>query len=163
MDPGNFIGFLGGVQRPLRPSEAGYHRHDRGQPFENQGAQIHLFWTIANDLAHAEDGAALPDSSFGSSRDISTVSGFIVSVSNSLSTEIKALVGDGDTYVTQTAAGLSSIEVDLDELANANENPLQISLEDARIKPEVRTKIDGLRADCRICIMSKIECIRKSS
>jgi hypothetical protein len=94
---------------------------------------------------------------------ISTVSGFIVSVSNSLSTEIKALVGDGDTYVTQTAAGLSSIEVDLDELANANENPLQISLEDARIKPEVRTKIDGLRADCRICIMSKIECIRKSS
>jgi hypothetical protein len=77
---------------------------------------------------------------------ISTVSGFIVSVSNSLSTEIKALVGDGDTYVTQTAAGLSSIEVDLDELANANENPLQISLEDARIKPEVRTKIDGLRS-----------------
>ena len=77
---------------------------------------------------------------------ISTVSGFIVSVSNSLSTEIKALVGDGDTYVTQTAAGLSSIEVDLDALANANENPLQISLEDARIKPEVRTKIDGLRS-----------------
>jgi hypothetical protein len=77
---------------------------------------------------------------------ISTVSGFIVSVSNSLSTEIKALVGDGDTYVTQTAAGLSSIEVDLDELANANENPLQISLEDTRIKPEVRTKIDGLRS-----------------
>lgn len=73
MEPGNFIGFLGGVQRPLRPSEAGYHRHDRGQPFENQGAQIHLFWTIANDLAHAEDGAALPDSSFGSSRDIDGV------------------------------------------------------------------------------------------
>jgi hypothetical protein len=41
---------------------------------------------------------------------------------------------------------VSSIEVDLDELANANENPLQISLEDARIKPEVRTKIDGLRS-----------------
>jgi hypothetical protein len=73
MEPGNFIGFLGGVQRPLRPSEAGYHRHDRGQPFENQGAQIHLFWTIANDLAHAEDGAALPDPSFGSSRHIDRV------------------------------------------------------------------------------------------
>ena len=77
---------------------------------------------------------------------ISTVSGFIVSVSNSLSTEIKALVGDGDTYVTQTATSLSSIEADLDAFANANENPLQISLEDTRIKPEVRTKIDGLRS-----------------
>ena len=77
---------------------------------------------------------------------ISNVSGFIVSVSNSLSTEIKALVGDGDTYVTQTATSLSSIEADLDALANANENPLQISLEDTRIKPEVRTKIDGLRS-----------------
>jgi hypothetical protein len=35
--------------------------------------KFHLFWTIANDLAHAEDGAALPDSSFGSSRDIDGV------------------------------------------------------------------------------------------
>ena len=77
---------------------------------------------------------------------ISTVSGFIVSVSNSLSTEIKSLIGDGDTYVTQTASSLFSIEADLDALANSNENPPRISLEDTRIKPEVRTKIDGLRS-----------------
>ena len=47
--------------------------------------------------------------------------------------------------VTQTAAAVFD-RSHLDELANANENPLQISLEDARIKPEVRTKIDGLRS-----------------
>jgi hypothetical protein len=60
--------------------------------------------------------------------------------------QIKSLIGDGDTYVTQTASSLFSLEADLDALANSNENAPQVSLEDTRIKPEVRTRIDRLRS-----------------
>ena len=93
---------------------------------------------------------------------ISTVSGFIVSVSNSLSTEIKALVGDGDTYVTQTAAGLRSKSILMS-------SPMRMRiLCKSHLRMHVSSRRSGRRstvcaADCRICIMSKIECIRKSS
>lgn len=48
---------------------------------------------------------------------ISIVSGFIVSVSNNLSAEIKTLIGDGDTFVAQVATSLSTIKIDLDTIA----------------------------------------------
>lgn len=76
---------------------------------------------------------------------ISILAGFIVSVSNKLSDDIGTLITKGDAVAVEVFTGLTSIKADLDTLASPNEDSLQISLDDPRIKPDTRTKINELR------------------
>jgi hypothetical protein len=75
----------------------------------------------------------------------SVLFGFIQSSASKLSDDIRDLATKGDGIAVEVFADLTSIKADLDALAIPAENSMQFSLDDPRIKPETRTKINTLR------------------
>jgi hypothetical protein len=72
--------------------------------------------------------------------------GFVVSTSNKLSDDIRDQVDKGNDSAVKVMSSLTGIKADLDAIAASNENSLQISLDDPRLKPEVKTRINELRS-----------------
>lgn len=76
---------------------------------------------------------------------VAVIFGFIASTSSSLTEDVRNLVTKGNVVAVDVTADLSAIKADLDA-SNLGPDSTKVSLDDPRIKPEIRKKIDDLRA-----------------